>query len=94
MIALALIAAQIADLFTFAQMVSFYGIGGEANPFVRWLYAHTGFWGVAAGKGVVTVFFLFAVSALPEPLKSIAIYVAVIFSLLAAGTNTLAVVLR
>lgn len=44
------IAAHLADLATFGLAIGFYGVGGEANPFARELFAIGGIGLVAALK--------------------------------------------
>lgn len=91
MLFLALIAAQLADLFTFLCAVNVLGIGMEANPIVRWTYGHWGGWGVVALKGLTTFTFLPFLIFAQHPWPTVGVAIAVVILLFAALTNTLGV---
>lgn len=93
MLILAVIAAQVADLFTFICAASVLPIDGEGNPIARHIYTHWGFPGVIAYKAVGTVVICATLSVLHQPLQAIGVVTIVALTLAAAGTNTLAVVL-
>lgn len=93
MMALAVIAAMLADVLTFVCAVSIYSIGGEANPLARLVYVHAGIVGLVALKAAGTLVVLLMLSLISEPLRSWAAVAIVTMTLLAAGTNAYAVVI-
>lgn len=93
MIVLAVVAAMLADLLTFVCAATVLNIGGEANPLARYVYVHGGLLGVVGLKAAGTLAVLVVLAALSEPWRTWAAVIIVTATLLAAGTNALAVVL-
>jgi hypothetical protein len=91
-IALAMLAATLADLLTFVCAASVLPIAGEGNPVARWLWVNYGVMGVGAYKALGLFVILLALSWAAEPLRLPFAAVLIVITLLAAGTNTLAVV--
>jgi hypothetical protein len=93
MLALAVIAAQLADLLTFICAATVASIDGESNPLARFVFVRWGFPGVIAYKAIGTAVILAALAGIHSPWREWMALVIVAVTLLAAGTNTLAVIL-
>lgn len=93
MIALLIAFAALADVLTFACAASVLPISGELNPLARWLYVNTGLLGIVALKWSATLVVIALLGFLDGWRRAVGVYVAILVPLLAAGANTLAVVL-
>ena len=93
MLVLAVIAAMLADLLTFVCAVTVFGAGPESNPLARMAYEAGGLAGVALLKLAGMAGALVILSLLTGRLRTWSAAAAIVFTLLAAGTNTLAVAL-
>ena len=92
MIAMLIILANLADLLTFLCAASVLGLGGEANPIARLVYAHAGLLGIIGLKtgGIALVLALLHVLSAPAPSWAIGLFVAL--PLFGAVMNTAAIV--
>ena len=91
-VALAIASAQIADLLTFISAATIFPIAFEANPLIRWAFNGAGLPGVIALK-LAAVALMVLIAYVAEPIRPLAVAIAVTLGLVGAFTNTFAVVL-
>ena len=87
MIALAIIAAQAADLLTFLLAVKLVGIGAESNPVAAGIYGMGGSLGIVLFKALIVALYLLLLSRLHRYRKQMAV-LAVVVGMLGAVANT------
>lgn len=87
----AIVASQLADLFTFLLVVRIRGVDGEANGLASWVYGEAGPIGIILLKllALTLVLVVFG-KAKSSVVKTAVVFLAVLFGLLGAATNTVA----
>lgn len=90
----AIIVAQLADLLTFLMAASVYGISGEANVLMGWLYVNLGWWAVVLLKVIAAVGYASWVGSRHGAVRALGIIAGIGLGLLGAAVNTWAVTVR